>query len=69
MTEPGIRFKQEAVEDTIVLFGSARICSQSDAAQQLKDVQCSLVNPEIPTVEEKKKCAPSAVCCALRPLL
>lgn len=54
MTEPGIRFKQEAVEDTIVLFGSARICSQADAAQQLKDVQSCLVNPEMPTVEEKR---------------
>ena len=64
MTEPGIRFKQEAVEDTIVLFGSARICSQADAAQQLKDVQSCLVNPEMPTVEEKEVCIKRSVLCA-----
>ena len=69
MTEPGIRFKQEAVQDTIVLFGSARICSQADAAKQLQGLQSCLVNPEMPTVEKKKKFASSAVCCALRPLL
>lgn len=64
MTEPGIRFKQEAVEDTIVLFGSARICSQADAAQQLKDVQAGLVNPERLTATEKRNLHQAQ--CALR---
>ena len=64
MTEPGIRFKQEAVEDTVVLFGSARICSQADAAQQLKDVKGRQVNPENLTVEEKRSLHQAQ--CALR---
>jgi uncharacterized protein (TIGR00730 family) len=64
MTEPGIRFKQEAVEDTIVLFGSARICSQAVAAQQLKDVQASQVNPERLTATEKRNLHQAQ--CALR---
>jgi len=42
MTEPEERFKEENVEDTIVLFGSARIQHPDDAAKRLADAETAL---------------------------
>ena len=54
MTEPGLRFAEEKVEDTIVLFGSARIRPREQAEQE-RDAAYSMVkDPEHPTAEEKQ---------------
>ena len=42
MTEPGLRFAEEKIKDTIVLFGSARIVPVHIADAQLKTVQASI---------------------------
>ena len=42
MSEPEARFAEENVEDTIVLFGSARIQHPDDAAKRLVDAKASL---------------------------
>jgi len=55
MTEPGLRFAEENVEDTIVLFGSARIKPIEDAEKQLASAQSTIKDPENPTVEEKRR--------------
>ena len=53
MTEPGLRFAEEHIEDTIVLFGSARIVSEKIAKMRLEEVQASIEDINNPTVEEK----------------
>ena len=53
MTEPGYRFEEEGIEDTIVLFGSARIRSQTEADQALEALKATIVDPENLTVAEK----------------
>ncbi|WPJ94459.1 LOG family protein [Coraliomargarita algicola] len=65
MTEPGLRFAEENVEDTIVLFGSARTKPLKLAEQQLATVQARIQDPENLTIEEARslhqaKCAVQA---------
>ena len=55
MTEPGLRFAEENVEDTVVLFGSARIRPLDEANKALDEVRASIVDPENPTKEEQRK--------------
>jgi uncharacterized protein (TIGR00730 family) len=54
MTEPGLRFAEEKVEDTIVLFGSARIKPIQIAEKQLATVQARILDPENLSLEEKR---------------
>ncbi|MGZ0656329.1 LOG family protein [Coraliomargarita sp. W4R53] len=54
MTEPGLRFAKEKVEDTIVLFGSARTRPIQLAEQQLATVQARIQDPENLTIEEAR---------------
>jgi uncharacterized protein (TIGR00730 family) len=53
MTEPGHRFAKESIEDTIVLFGSARLQSEARAREALETLRASFENPEAPTESEK----------------
>lgn len=55
MTEPGLRFAEENVEDTVVLFGSARIRPLDEANKALDEVRASIVDPENPTKKEQRK--------------
>lgn len=54
MTEPGLRFAEEKIKDTIVLFGSARIVPVHVADAQLKTVQASICDLEHPTTDEQR---------------
>jgi hypothetical protein len=54
MTEPGLRFAEEKIKDTIVLFGSARIVPVHVADAQLKTVQASICDLEYPTADEQR---------------
>ena len=54
MTEPGLRFAEEKIKDTIVLFGSARIVPVHVADAQLKAVQASIGDLEHPTADEQR---------------
>lgn len=54
MTEPGLRFAEEKIKDTIVLFGSARIVPIDVAEAKLKEVQSQVVDLENPTAAEKR---------------
>ena len=53
MTEPGLRFAEQEVEDTIVLFGSARTKPIAVAEQQLAAAQAEIKDPSNLTAEEK----------------
>ena len=53
-TEPGLRFAEEKVEDTIVLFGSARIKPLEEAEKLRTAARSSIKDPENPTAEEKQ---------------
>jgi uncharacterized protein (TIGR00730 family) len=53
MTEPGLRFAEQQVEDTIVLFGSARTKPIAVAEQQLAVAQAEIKDPSNLTAEEK----------------
>ena len=53
MTEPGLRFAQEKVEDTIVLFGSARLKSMEAAKQQLAAAETVIARSKTPSAEDK----------------
>ncbi|CAA6691611.1 Unannotated [Lentimonas sp. CC19] len=53
MTEPGIRFAEEQVKDTIVLFGSARIMPVDVAEAKLKELQATIVDSSNLTAGEK----------------
>ncbi len=52
MTEPGIRFEEEQIKDTIVLFGSARIMPIDVAEAQLAKVEAEI--SDHPSAEEKR---------------
>lgn len=39
--EPESRFREFGIQDTIIIFGSARLCSQEDAEKRLRDAQAS----------------------------
>jgi len=45
MTEPGLRFAEEKIKDTIVLFGSARIMPIAAAQAKLEAVRTKIVDP------------------------
>jgi uncharacterized protein (TIGR00730 family) len=53
MTEPGLRFAKQNVEDTIVLFGSARTKPIAIAERELAVIKSAIKDPENLTVEEK----------------
>jgi uncharacterized protein (TIGR00730 family) len=54
MTEPGLRFAEEKVEDTIVLFGSARIRPLEEAEKARTAARSMIKDPDNPTPEEKR---------------
>ena len=54
MTEPGLRFAKQNVEDTIVLFGSARTKPIAIAERELAVIKSAIKDPENLTVEEKR---------------
>ena len=54
MTEPGLRFAKQNVEDTIVLFGSARTKPIAIAEGELAVIKSAIKDPENLTVEEKR---------------
>ncbi len=54
MTEPGLRFREQAIEDTIVIFGSARLRPEAEAQAALDELKKSIQNPEQPTTAEKE---------------
>lgn len=54
MTEPGLRFAEEKIEDTIVLFGSARTKPMALAEKELAAVQATIKDPDNLTAEEKR---------------
>jgi uncharacterized protein (TIGR00730 family) len=55
MTEPGLRFVEEKVEDTIVLFGSARIRPIEDAEKARTAARTMVKDPENPSPSEKRQ--------------
>lgn len=55
LTEPGLRFAEEKVEDTIVLFGSARIQPLEEAETLRTAVRSSIKDPDNPTRWEKRE--------------
>jgi uncharacterized protein (TIGR00730 family) len=55
MTEPGLRFAKQSVEDTIVLFGSARTKPIVVAEKELAVIKSAIKDPENLTVEEKRR--------------
>lgn len=63
MTEPKLRFDKEKIEDTIVLFGSARIMPVEAAKIRLEEAKATIKDPENPTYKEKRalRLAESAV--------
>ena len=54
MTEPGLRFAEENIKDTIVLFGSARIVPIAVAQARLEEVQASIGDSDNPSAAEKR---------------
>ena len=50
--EPLARFRREQIQDTVVFFGSARFHSQSDAHDNLTDLE---KRPELQPSEERKR--------------
>ena len=54
MTEPGLRFAKQNVEDTIVLFGSARTKPIVVAEKELAATKDTIKDPENLTAEEKR---------------
>jgi len=55
LTEPGLRFEQEHIKDTIVLFGSARTRPTETAKKDLERVQSEITDLENPTPDEARK--------------
>ena len=58
LIEPKERFKQEKVDHTIVLFGSARTPDPKDAERELKHLRASLAsetNPSTDTLEKVRE--------------
>ncbi len=54
MTEPGLRFAEEQIKDTIVLFGSARIVPIDVAQAKLEEVQARISDPDNLNAAEKR---------------
>lgn len=54
MTEPGLRFAEEKIKDTIVLFGSARIMPIAEAQAILEAAQAGISDPDNPTADEQR---------------
>ena len=54
MTEPTLRFSEERIKDTIVLFGSARIVPEESAKQQLAEAEARIKDPDNPTYKEAR---------------
>lgn len=54
MTEPGLRFAEEKIEDTIVLFGSARLKPVEVAQKELADLKTGIADPANPSADEKR---------------
>jgi uncharacterized protein (TIGR00730 family) len=54
MTEPRLRFREEKIEDTIVLFGSARIRPPEVAKKALRDLEAELKDPDAPSPAEAR---------------
>jgi uncharacterized protein (TIGR00730 family) len=54
MTEPGLRFAEEKIRDTIVLFGSARICPPAVAKANLERLQAEINDCASLTAAQKK---------------
>ena len=54
MTEPGLRFAEEKIKDTIVLFGSARIMPVDVAQAKLEEAQAAIVDPDHLNDAEKR---------------
>lgn len=54
MTEPGLRFAEEGVENTIVLFGSARTKPIDVAEKELAEVKANIKDPDNPSEEERR---------------
>lgn len=54
MTEPGLRFAEEGVEDTIVLFGSARIRPMEEAQAKLTELEAELAEVKEPSPAQKR---------------
>lgn len=54
MTEPKIRFDKEKIEDTIVLFGSARIMPVEAARIRMEETKASIKDPDNLTHGEKR---------------
>lgn len=55
MTEPGLRFAAENVEDTIVLFGSARTLPVEVAEKELEELRSTIKDPDNASPEEQRK--------------
>jgi len=53
MTEPRHRFRQQGIQDTIVLFGSARLRSPEVAQRALQQLEASIKDPAAPTQAEQ----------------
>lgn len=54
MTEPGLRFAEEGVADTIVLFGSARIRPMEEAKAKLEELEAELTGVAEPNPGQKR---------------
>ncbi|MDP4880287.1 MAG: LOG family protein [Opitutales bacterium] len=54
MTEPGLRFAEENIKDTIVLFGSARLKPLEIAQKELAELKTSMTDPANPSPAEKR---------------
>ncbi len=52
MTEPAVRFREENIQDTIVLFGSARLRPEAEAQAALGELEASIADPAHPSVAE-----------------
>ena len=61
MTEPGLRFAEQNIEDTIVLFGSARTKAIAVAEKELTSAQATIKDPKNLTAQEKQ-CLQQAEC-------
>ena len=55
MVEPGLRLEAEKVEDTVVLFGSARTRPPEVAAADLQRIESEIKDPDNPTPEESRR--------------
>lgn len=53
MIEPKLRFEERGIDDTIVLFGSARLREPKEAQHALQELEDSMKDPSAPTPAEK----------------